>query len=103
MTVVQNEATLSKKRRPGTGSSPNTAGSQSVKLRVQALRSARERRAWSLAIGRRGVITWLGVTAGNESHNASNARGVTAGKMGRNSSNYNRGMSKNRQSLVSAS
>ena len=27
-----------------------------------------------------------GVTAGNVSHNASNARGVTAGKMGRNSS-----------------
>ena len=26
------------------------------------------------------------VTAGNESHNASNARDVTAGKMGRNSS-----------------
>ena len=30
MTVVQNEATLSEKRRPGTGSSPKTAGSQSV-------------------------------------------------------------------------
>ena len=27
-----------------------------------------------------------GVTAGKASHNASNARGVTAGKMGRNSS-----------------
>ena len=32
----------------------------------------------------RGVC--LGVTAGNASHNASNARDVTAGKMGRNSS-----------------
>ena len=31
MTVVRNEATLSEKRRPGTGSSPKTAGSQSVK------------------------------------------------------------------------
>ena len=30
MTVAQNEATLSKKRWPGTGSSPKTAGSQSV-------------------------------------------------------------------------
>ena len=30
MTVVQNEATLCEKRRPGTGSSPKTAGSQSV-------------------------------------------------------------------------
>ena len=29
MTVVQNEATLSEKRWPGTGSSPKTAGSQS--------------------------------------------------------------------------
>ena len=28
----------------------------------------------------------VGVTAGNASHNTSNARGVTAGKMGRNSS-----------------
>ena len=32
MTVVQNVATLSEKRRPGTGSSPKTAGSQSVKI-----------------------------------------------------------------------
>ena len=31
MTVVQNQATLSEKRGPGTGSSPKTAGSQSVK------------------------------------------------------------------------
>ena len=30
-----------------------------------------------------------GVTARKSSHNASNARGVTAGKMGRNSSEYN--------------
>ena len=30
MTVVQNQATLNEKRRPGTGSSPKTAGSQSV-------------------------------------------------------------------------
>ena len=30
-TVVQNLVTLSEKRRPGTGSSPKTAGSQSVK------------------------------------------------------------------------
>ena len=40
---------------------------------------SRERRAWSPAVGQRGVTT------GNESHNASNARSVTAGKMGRNS------------------
>ena len=32
-----------------------------------------------------GGACW-GVTAGKESHNASNARGVTAGKIGRNSS-----------------
>ena len=32
MTVVQNDATLSKKRWPGTGSSPKTAGSQSVNI-----------------------------------------------------------------------
>ena len=51
---------------------------------------ARERRAWSLANFRRGVITCWGVTAGKASHNASNARGVTAGKMGRNSSQSNR-------------
>ena len=59
-----------------------------MQLRVQALCGARQRRAWSLSIGRRGVITLLGVTAGNVCHNASNARGVTAGKMGRNSSIY---------------
>ena len=55
--------------------------------RVKALCGACERRAWSIAIGRRGVITVFGVTAGKaRSHNASNARGVTTGKMGRNSS-----------------
>ena len=43
----------------------------------------------SVAIGRRGVIIMWGFTAGKASHNASNARGVTAGKMGRNSSYYN--------------
>ena len=32
----------------------------------------------------------MGVTAGKVSHNAINARGVTAGKMGRNSSASNR-------------
>ena len=32
MTVVQNWATLSEKPRPGTGSSPKTAGSQSVNM-----------------------------------------------------------------------
>ena len=32
MTVVQNLVTLSEKRRPGTGSSPKTAGSQSVNI-----------------------------------------------------------------------
>ena len=31
MGVIQNKAILSEKRRPGTGSSPKTAGSQSVK------------------------------------------------------------------------
>ena len=31
----------------------------------------------------------LGFTAGKASHNANNARGVTVGKMGRNSSIYN--------------
>ena len=51
--------------------------------------AAREWHAWSLAIGRRGVITLLGVTAGKASHNASNGRVVTAGKMGCNSSIYN--------------
>ena len=33
MTVVQNDATLSEKRRHGTGSSPKTAGSKSVNSR----------------------------------------------------------------------
>ena len=35
-----------------------------------------------------GGVCW-GVIAGKACNNASNARGVTAGKMGRNSSNYN--------------
>ena len=57
-----------------------------IKLRMQVLRP--------LASGARGVLPlvgWVcwGVTAGNASHNASNARGVTAGKMGRNSSYVN--------------
>ena len=34
----------------------------------------------------------MGVTAGKASNNASNARGVTAGKMGRNSSVDNNGI-----------
>ena len=40
----------------------------------------------SVAIGRRGVIIMWGVTAGKARHNTSNARAVTVGKMGRNSS-----------------
>ena len=48
-----------------------------------------EQRVRSLAIGWRASQQCWGVTAGNASHNASNARGVTAGKMGRNSSEYN--------------
>ena len=47
-----------------------------------------KRRVWSLAIGRRASQQFWGVTAGKGSHNASNARGITAGKMGRNSSVY---------------
>ena len=61
-----------------------------MKLRVQAMRPA-------LASGARGALPLVGgasylcwgVTAGNESHNASNDSGVTAGKMGRNSSLFN--------------
>ena len=45
-----------------------------------------ERHVRSFAIGRRGVITMLGCHCGKASHNASNDRGVTAGKMGHNSS-----------------
>ena len=37
MTVVQNYATLSEKRRHGTGSSPKTAGSQSVNIYISDL------------------------------------------------------------------
>ena len=59
-----------------------------MKLRVQAMRAA-------LAHGTCGALPLVGqrhnnvgvsLTAGKASHNASNARGVTAGKMGRNSS-----------------
>ena len=47
-----------------------------------------------LASGARGALPLVGgvcwgVTAGKSSHNASNARDVTAGKMGRNSSSDN--------------
>ena len=57
-----------------------------IKLRMYVLRP--------LASGARGALPLVGrvcwgVTAGNASHNASNARDVTAGKMGRNSSNNN--------------
>ena len=58
-----------------------------MKLRVQAQRPA-------LASGARGALPLVGgasyqcsgVTAGKESYTASNAKGLTAGKMGRNSS-----------------
>ena len=61
-----------------------------MKLRLQVLQAVKHlSRAWSLAIGQRGVIIMWGVIAGNTSHNASNARGVTAGKMGRNTSLHN--------------
>ena len=57
-----------------------------MQLRVQALRRrSRAARAepchWS-----EGRHNNVGVSAGKASHKASNARGVTAGKMGRNSS-----------------
>ena len=46
-----------------------------------------------LAVHERGALPLVGaawgVTARKSSHNASNARGVTAGKMGRNSSPFN--------------
>ena len=65
-----------------------------IKLRMQVLPAARRlsRAAhvqlclWSEGV----IIMWGWVTAGKASHNASNARGVTTGKMGRNSSVYNR-------------
>ena len=63
-----------------------------IKLRMQSCRRrgvSRERHTRSLAICRRGVIIIWGVTVGKANHNASNARGVTAGNMGRNSSIYN--------------
>ena len=50
---------------------------------LRPLLAAHERGALPLV-----VAAW-GVTARNASHNASNARGVAAGKMGRNSSNSN--------------
>ena len=61
-----------------------------MKLPVQAMRTV-------LASGARGALSLVGeasqqcwgVTAGKASHKAINARGVTAGKMGRNSSNNN--------------
>ena len=43
----------------------------------------------SVAIGRRDVLIMWGVTAGKVGHNTSNARAVTAGKIGRNSSKNN--------------
>ena len=61
-----------------------------VTLRVQALRPALAsgaRGALPLVGGRGGgVITMLGCQCGKCKHNASNASGVTASKMGRNSS-----------------
>ena len=56
-----------------------------MSLRERRATDARHLRARSLAIGQSGV----GVTARKASHNASNARGVAAVKMGRNSSNNN--------------
>ena len=60
-----------------------------MKLRVQALPQP------ALASGARGALPLVGgvcwgVTARNASHRASNVTGVTAGTMGRNSSQYNR-------------
>ena len=57
---------------------------RAIKLRFVSPAAAREWRAWSLAIVRKGIC-W-GVTAGKASYKASNARDFTAGKMGRNSS-----------------
>ena len=60
-----------------------------MKLRVQVLRpaGASEWRTWSLAIGRRDVITMLGCHCRKGKPQCKYyARGVTAGKMGRNSS-----------------
>ena len=65
-----------------------------IKLRMQVLQAARRLSRvahakpchWS-----EGVLIMWGVTAGNASHNASNAWGVTAGKMGCNCSGYNDG------------
>ena len=63
-----------------------------IKHRMQSCRRrgiSREPHTRSVSIGRRGVIIMWGVTARKASDNASNARAVTAGKMGRNSSVYN--------------
>ena len=46
-------------------------------------------REWRGALPLVGGVCW-GVTAGKASHNASNARDVTAGKMGRNSCTNNK-------------
>ena len=64
-----------------------------IKLRMQVLQAARrlsraahaEPCHWS-----EGCNNYVGVTAGNPSHNTSNARCVTAGKMGRNASMGNK-------------
>ena len=54
-----------------------------LRAALRPLLAAHERGALPL------VGTALGVTARKANHNANNPRGVTAGKMGRNSSNYN--------------
>ena len=51
MTVVQNEATLSEKRRPGTGSSPKTAGSQNVNKVLQRWRQSVARNKYNFELG----------------------------------------------------
>ena len=63
-----------------------------IKLRMQVVQAARHLSRAAHA----GRCHWqeecnnnVGVTAGNTTHNASNARGVTSGKMGRNSSIVN--------------
>ena len=64
-----------------------------LKLRVQALRAARCRsraaqaQPCHLSEGRHNNV---GVTAGKTIHNASIDMGVTAGKIGRNSSEFNK-------------
>ena len=68
-----------------------TRGALPLPLPLCGLWPGSIRREWpgsgAVAIGRMGVIIIEGgVTAGKASHNTSNARVVTAGKMGRNSS-----------------